>query len=140
MARSAAGRWKKASPAGYLQRDEELVDAIQAVTGLLGYPLVRHAPLIGSTRWDLALTTRRIVAIQRLLIPALHARKVESIVLSEIDGIRIHTVTGLTASIVIKHKHGRREFRILGFPADVHAFLEKLSLACPVDGSPEVTS
>jgi hypothetical protein len=139
VARSVTDRWKKAPLAGHLQSGEELVAAIQAFTGLLGHPFVAHAPLIGSTRWDLALTTRRIVAIQRLLIPALHhARKVESISLSEIDAVSTHTLTSLSANVAIKHKAGRREFRIFGFPADVHTFLKEMSRAWPIADSPEV--
>ena len=139
VARSAADRWKKAPLASYLQSNEQLVAAVQAFTGLLGYPLVTHAPLIGSTRWDLALTTRRIVAIQWLLIPAFHqARKVESIFLSEIDGISTHSVAGLTANIAIDYRAGPREFRIFGSPANVHKFRREMSRAWHIAGSPEV--
>jgi len=118
--------WKEPSYASHLEGNERVIAAIRAFSGWLGHPLLQSGPMWGSTLWEVALTDRRLLAVQRRLLPRPRRRKTISILLGEIHEISIHWDWGMQANIRIDTGSKVYEFKIWGFPRGCYAFTREM--------------
>lgn len=113
-----------------LETGEEVLATISAFSGILAIPFVISAPFWGSTRWKLAVTDKRLIAIED---PFVRKPRLAP-VFARFDGITIrgHWLQGMSANLTIVGEIERR-FKIFGFPVQVHRFLKYLREALPPD-------
>jgi len=91
----ARKRWDKPNLQKLLESGEQVVWADRAFSGILGVPGISSMPFIwGSTFWDVALTERRLLAVEFLILPFLRQRRVLSAAWSEIQAAQLRIYTG----------------------------------------------
>jgi len=113
-----------------LETGEEVLATISAFSGILAIPFVTRGPFWGSTRWKLAVTDRRVVAIENPFIRKPRLAPVSA----RFEGIhiRVHWLQGVSANLTIEGEVERR-FKIYGWPVHVHEFLKCLRNVVPSD-------
>jgi hypothetical protein len=113
-----------------LEADEEVLCTISAVTGLLAFPFVVMAPIIGSKRWKLAVTNRRFIAVETPFFST-SKRTPLSIPLVGIEEVRVDW--SVTASAIVTVEPDETKFKIFDWPAAAHDFLRKFRTAVSAD-------
>ena len=82
--------------------------------------------LWGSTFWDLAVTDRRILAVQRTFLPAIaRGRRVVSVRPEELQELDVSSVLSGT-QVRLLALRGRFKFKLAAFPRDVRDTREAL--------------
>ncbi len=120
--KSPASRWTKPFLTEYLEPGEEVRAAAAAFSGILSHPLILSGPyMLGSALWDLALTDRRIVAVQRPVLPIFRRdRKVLSFPLNRAS-VSMNSFWGIQAILYVDAPDKRHRFKIV-WPSDVFGF------------------
>ncbi len=126
---SPASRWSKPFLSKYLEAREEVNVATAAFSGILSHPFILSGPyMLGSTFWDLALTDRRIIAVERPFLPIFRrSRKVLSFPLGKSSGLEIKPLWGINAILHAATQERRYRFKLVWFPSDVLRFTKALS-------------
>ena len=113
-----------------LEPGEGILATVSAFSGILAVPFIISAPPLGSTRWKLAITDQRLIAVENPFIRKPRLAPVSA----RFEGIhiRVHWLQGVSANLTIEGAVERR-FKIFGFPVQVHRFLKHLREALPPD-------
>ena len=127
--KGAVQAWSEPPLNKQLGSDEKVVAACRAFTGLLAYPLLNRGPMWGSTLWNLALTDRRLVAVQRRILPSLSREPhTMSVPLSDIQSVRVFWDSAWQANVKIVARQRNYEFKVSGFPRETYEFTKRMRL------------
>jgi hypothetical protein len=92
--------------------------------------------MVGSSRWQLAVTNRRFIAVESPFLTS-SKRKPVTIPFQSIDGVRVRWT--INASAILTVEPDKTKFKIVGMPTATHDFLRKLRAAVSAEkfhGSP----
>ena len=121
-------RWTKQSLSRYLEAGEEVRVAAAAFSGILSHPLIVSGPyMLGSTFWDLALTGRRIIAVERPLVPIFtRNREVLSFPLDGSVEIEVTPLWGVNGILRVATPERRHRFKLIWTFSSAHEFVKAL--------------
>ena len=113
-----------------LEPGEGILATVSAFSGILAIPFIVSAPPLGSTRWKLAITDQRLIAVENPFIRKPRLAPVSA----RFEGIhiRVHWMQGVSANLTIEGEVERR-LKIYGWPVQVHEFLKCLRDVVPPD-------
>ena len=121
--------WNEPALRSRLEPDETVLAACRAFTGLLAYPLLNAAPMWGSTLWELALTDRRLLAVQHRLLPwSSRGRSTISIPRSDIRAVSVFWDWGLQANVKVVAPENTYEFKVIGLRREAYEFTKQMRL------------